>query len=160
MLSSDRNGDWVSHEEQAQHLMQQFMQKVAQEEDRNSAYALGDGDNVSQGTMPSAHCSNCHWKSKVLNPEWASMGRCWLGAVGCPVPPGCWMLGQTLGDTKLVEVSDGPDTCAAIQMSVERLEKWAERHVKFKGNAKSNAWEWISLGTSTGWGLTGWKAAW
>ena len=29
------------------------------------------------------------------------------------------MLGQTLGDTKLVEVSDGPDTCAAIQMSVE-----------------------------------------
>lgn len=40
------------------------------------------------------------------------------------------MLEQTVGDTKLAEVSDGPDTCAAIKMGTERLEKWVESHVK------------------------------
>lgn len=73
-------------------------------------------------------------------------------------------LNKFVDDEQQGGVADTPTGCATGQRDLDRLEKWSERNLKKfqkstclsgKGpDPKSN-----SSGTSTGWGVTGWKAA-
>jgi len=53
-----------------------------------------------------------------------------------------------------------PDSHYAIQRDLGRLEKNADSTLLKSNNGKSCTWGGITSCTSTGWGLTGWKAAW